>query len=67
MHASPKALPPNPQFPPSLPAHKTVGVEDDQQQESLKWQRDRRKWLRQGCPQVGLQGIKGAAATRSVK
>ena len=59
--------PSQPPNPPSLPAQKTVGVEDDQQEESLKWLRDRRKWLRQGCPQVGLQGIKGAAATRSVK
>ena len=45
MHTSPNALPPNLQLPPSLPAHKTTDGEDDDQQGSRKWLRDRRKWL----------------------
>jgi len=64
MHTSPHALPPKPQYPPSLPTHKTVGGDDDLQQGSLKWQRGSRKWRKTRMPASGTSGNYGSGCDK---
>ena len=64
MHTSPNALPPKSQYPPSLPTHKTVGGDDELQQESLKWQRGSRKWLKTRMPASGTSGNQGSGCDK---